>query len=248
MNAIQERSAGGALVPAPLQVKSPSSTGAEFKEAARVQESFLAPIERRCLRWLCSRMPASIGPDTLTLLGFAAMLMGGVSYALAKSAPLWLWAVNLCLAVNWFGDSLDGTLARYRDCQRPRYGFYVDNMIDAIGSLILIGGLAMSGLVSERVAMGVLAGFLLLMINSYLAAHTIRRFNISVLKFSPTEMRILLAAGNAFAWRKQYVMFLGAKHLFFDVACTIAIIGMAVFLIVSVAINTVTLYRIERLK
>ena len=244
---ILERPGALSVAARPREPRQPPSD-AGFKQATRVQESLLAPLERRCLRWLASRMPASIGPDTLTLLGLFAMVMGGLSYALAKQAPLWLWAVNFWLAVNWFGDSLDGTLARYRDRQRPRYGYYVDHMIDAVGSLLLIGGLGLSGLITERVAMGVLAGFLLLMINSYLAAHTIERFNVSFFKFSPTEMRILLAIGNAYAYRKPYVTFLGARHLFFDVGCVIAIIGMALFLIVSVAINTVTLYRIERLE
>src|SRR5436853_1272245 len=150
-----------------------------FQEATRIQQSLLAPLERRCLRWLASGMPSWVGPDTLTVLGLFAMLMGGLSYALARYSPVWLWVVNFWLAVNWFGDSLDGTLARYRNRLRPRYGFYVDHMMDAIGSLFLIGGLALSGLISESIAMGVLIGFLLLMIDSYLAAHTIRRFNLS---------------------------------------------------------------------
>ena len=218
-----------------------------FQEATRIQQSLLAPLERRCLRWLASGMPSWVVPDTLTVLGLFAMLMGGLSYALARYSPVWLWVVNFWLAVNWFGDSLDGTLARYRNRLRPRYGFYVDHMMDAIGSLFLIGGLALSGLISESIAMGVLIGFLLLMIDSYLAAHTIRRFNISFGKFSPTEMRILLAIGNAFACIKPFVTFLGARRLFFDAACGIAIIGMGVFLIVSVSINTATLYKAERL-
>ncbi|PYP86537.1 MAG: hypothetical protein DMF61_12700 [Blastocatellia bacterium AA13] len=92
-----------------------------FQEATRIQQSLLAPLERRCLRWLASGMPSWVVPDTLTVLGLFAMLMGGLSYALARYSPVWLWVVNFWLAVNWFGDSLDGTLARYRNPHTARH-------------------------------------------------------------------------------------------------------------------------------
>ena len=117
----------------------------EFRDAARRQESVLAPLERRCLRWLAHRLPVWVGPDHLTLLGFAALFCAGTSYAAAAWWPPALLLVNLWLAVNWFGDSLDGTVARLRNRQRPRYGFYVDHMVDSFGALFLIGGLALSG-------------------------------------------------------------------------------------------------------
>src|SRR5262245_59358746 len=116
-----------------------------FKNAAREQTSIMAPVERKCLQWLARRSPAWLMPDHLTLLGFLSMLFGGVSYATARWWSPGLLLVNLWLLVNWFGDSLDGTLARYRDKQRPRYGFYVDHIVDTLGAFFLFCGLAASG-------------------------------------------------------------------------------------------------------
>ncbi|MBI2817226.1 MAG: CDP-alcohol phosphatidyltransferase family protein [Acidobacteria bacterium] len=218
-----------------------------FRNAERKQESWLAPLERRCLAWLAERMPAAVGPDHLTLLGFAALLMAGVCYAAAEQWPPALLLVNVCLAVNWFGDSLDGTLARHRKRQRPRYGFYVDHMVDSFGALFLIGGLALSGLASERVAAALLVSYFLLSINSYLATYTRGTFQLSFWKFSPTEVRILLAIGNAVALRNPHVTVFGHTLRFFDVGGVIAAAVMAVVLIVSVAQNTRALYREEKI-
>src|SRR5215831_11083834 len=115
---------------APRERRRETTTGLQFKDARRIQESWLAPLESRCLHWLARRMPAWVSPDHLTALGFAAQLLGGISYALAGRWPVCLLVVDVFIAVNWFGDSLDGTLARLRDKQRPRYGFYVDHMTD----------------------------------------------------------------------------------------------------------------------
>jgi archaetidylinositol phosphate synthase len=217
----------------------------QFRDAKRVQESLLAPVESRCLRWLAQRVPASIGPDHLTLLGFAAQLLGGISYALAGRWRICLLVVNLFIALNWFGDSLDGTVARMRNKLRPRYGFYVDHMTDTFGALFLICGLALSGYVTERVALAMLVGFLMLSVNAYLATYTIGTFRLSFWKFSPTEMRILLALGNAYALYHPVVRFLGRERLFFDVAGTIASLSMAVVVVASTIRNTVLLYRAE---
>jgi archaetidylinositol phosphate synthase len=218
----------------------------DFKTAVREQKSFIAPLERICLNWLARRAPAWLMPDHLTLLGFAAMFFAGLSYALA---PLWspaLLLVNLWLAVNWFGDSLDGTLARFRDKQRPRYGFYVDHIVDALGSLFLFCGMAASGYITPMIALLSLVAYLLLMADSFLATYTIGTFRISVFKFSPTELRLLLAVGNAYALSKPSITVFGAPYLFFDVACSIAIALMTIVLIASVTRNTITLYRAER--
>ncbi|HEX4642362.1 MAG TPA: CDP-alcohol phosphatidyltransferase family protein, partial [Candidatus Acidoferrales bacterium] len=99
-----------------------------FKDALRLQESFTAAAERRALAWLAARLPARVNSDHLTLLGFAAMFLAGASYALARTNPAGLLLATFFLALNWFGDSLDGTLARLRHRERPRYGFYVDHM------------------------------------------------------------------------------------------------------------------------
>jgi len=169
----------------------------------------------------------------------------GVSYALARFHKLWLVAAIGCLALNWLGDSLDGTLARVRQRQRPRYGFYVDHMLDSIGAVALMGGLALSGRMSPAVAIGLLVLFLLLSIQSYLATYTLGEFRMSFWTFGPTELRVLLVAGNLALFRWPYVL---AMHFrLFDVGGAIAIVGMATMLMFFTARNIVRLYREERL-
>lgn len=218
----------------------------EFKNADRQQTSLLAPLERVCLNWLARNMPPWVKPDHLTLLGFAAMLIAGASYAIAGWWPPALLVVNLCLALNWFGDSLDGTLARARNKQRPRYGFYVDHIIDAFGIMFTLVGLALSGLMSWNTALGVLVVYFMLSIDVYLATYTIGTFRISFYKFSPTELRILLAIGNFRAMSHPTTRVFGDRHLFFDVGAVVAIALMAVVLVISVTRNTITLYRAEK--
>jgi len=229
-----------------LNSLSPAQSLRGFQDAARRQESLLAGSERKCLHWLARRMPAWVNSDHLTALGFAAMLLAGASYALAGSWSPFLLAANVWLAVNWFGDSLDGTLARVRNRQRPRYGFYVDHMVDSFGALFLVSGLALSGYMSGWVAFALLISFFLLSINTYLATYTLGTFQLSFWKFSPTEMRILLAAGNTYAWVRPTVAVFGGQERFFDVAGIIGLICMAVVLLLSVARNTLALYWMEK--
>lgn len=167
-----------------------------FPDMLRVQESWVAAAEKRALLWLVARTPDRIGPDHLTVLGLAAQIGAGVFYALGAFHRYALLAVIVCLALNWLGDSLDGTLARVRQRQRPRYGFYVDHMVDSFGALALMGGLALSGYMHPALAVGLLVAFLMLSIQSYLATHALGEFRISFWRFGPTELRILLAIGN----------------------------------------------------
>jgi archaetidylinositol phosphate synthase len=213
----------------------------------RVQESFLSGIEKRVLIAMAKRMPSHVNADHLTVIGFAAMIGAGVAYAVAPAWAPALLVVNGLLALNWFGDSMDGTLARVRDQQRPRYGYYVDHIVDALSALFLFGGLGLSGYMSERIATGMLLCYLLLAIQSYLATHSLGVFSISWWKFSPTEMRILLAVGNTVAFFTPHTQVFGPRMLFFDVAGAIAIGCMAVALLATVARNTATLYREERI-
>jgi phosphatidylglycerophosphate synthase len=135
----------------------------------REHRSLTAAAEKRLLVWLAGRMPASVNSDHLTAMGLGGSAMAGLGYALAGRDPAWLHFVNLGLLVNWFGDSLDGTLARVRNHLRPRYGFYVDHLVDAFGALFLLVGLAASGLVSERLALALLVAYYFFSINMYLA-------------------------------------------------------------------------------
>jgi len=220
---------------------------AEFQEAKRRQESFLAPLERRCLLWLAVHAPAWLNSDHLTLLGLAALAGAGLGYWWGQSSPLGLYAVIVCLALNWLGDRLDGTLARVRNRQRPRYGFYVDHVVDALGALFLLGGLALSGFMSERIALGLLIAYLLLSIEVYLATYTLGTFHISFWKFSPTELRILLAVGNlALVWHPDAHL-AGTDWRMFDVGGAVGIAGMGLMLAVAVTQHTRALYAAERL-
>ncbi|HEY1801273.1 MAG TPA: CDP-alcohol phosphatidyltransferase family protein [Terriglobales bacterium] len=221
------------------------SRQARFKSANRIQTSFLSSLEKRGLLWLAERLPQWINSDHLTLLGFAGQILAGASYILAAQNHLWLIAGIGFLAVNWFGDSLDGTLARVRHRERPRYGFYVDHMIDSFGALSIMGGLALSGYMDPHIAFGLLIGFLLLSIQSYLAAYALGEFRLSFWNFGPTELRVLLAAGNLAALRWPRV--LPAHYRLFDIGGVFGLIGMAVMVVCFTACNTWRLYHEELL-
>ena len=218
-----------------------------FPEMRRVQESWVAAHEKRALLWLAARTPQWIGPDHLTVLGLAAQIGAGLCYALSPRNQWALLGVIACLGLNWLGDSLDGTLARVRQQQRPRYGFYVDHMVDSFGALALMGGLALSGYMCPWIAIGLLVGFLMLSIQSYLATHALGEFRLSFWRFGPTELRILLAAGNlAVLWRPR-VHFLGENYRFFDVGGAIGLGGMSLMVVFFTIQNTMRLYREERI-
>jgi archaetidylinositol phosphate synthase len=219
-----------------------------FQNAIRIQTSFTSTPERAALHWLASRMPAAVNSDHLTLLGFIAMFLAGASYAYARYDRVGFLLAIVFLALNWFGDSLDGTLARVRDCQRPRYGFYVDHIIDSFGALFLIAGLAASGCVDWRVAAGMLIAFLLLSIESYLATYTLGVFRLSFAKFGPTEIRILLAIGSLALFFSPDLRISHSGYRLLDVGGLIAIIIMMLMVVVSAISHTITLYRAESIR
>jgi archaetidylinositol phosphate synthase len=216
-----------------------------FQNALRLQESFTAAAERKALAWLAARLPARINSDHLTLLGFIAMFLAGASYAFARTNRAGLILATFFLAVNWFGDSLDGTVARLRNRQRPRYGFYVDHMIDTFGGFFLMGGLTISGFIDWRIAVGMFVVFLMLSVEVYLATYTLGIFQLSFAKFGPTEIRILLALGNVALWFHADARVFGSSYRLFDLGGIIAIVGMSIMLIASTIVNTVKLYRAE---
>jgi archaetidylinositol phosphate synthase len=221
--------------------------GSEFQSAKRINRSLTAAIEKRALMWMAEHAPAWLTSDQLTVLGFSAQLGAGVFYALSRYNQYALLLVIVCIALNWLGDSLDGTLARVRQRQRPRYGFYVDHVVDIFGSVALMTGLACSGFVHWQTAMAMLVAFLLLSSESYLATYTLSRFQMSQGVFGPTEIRILLVIGNLALLRSPYSTLLGHRFLLFDVGGAIAAIGMFVMAIAISARHTVTLYRQEPL-
>jgi phosphatidylglycerophosphate synthase len=216
-----------------------------FVSAPRIHHALTAALEKRVLIWMARRTPLSLGPDHFTVLGFASQLLAGGAYALASLEPSALWLVNLFLLLNWLGDSLDGTLARVRNQQRPRYGFYVDHMVDTFGALALITGLACSGYIHWHVAAGLLVGFYILSVESYLATYTMGRFHLSHFLFGPTEIRIVLMIGNAVLAINPYVHLAGRTFLLFDAGGVVAIAGMALMAGVAAARHTLMLYREE---
>jgi archaetidylinositol phosphate synthase len=217
----------------------------EFKNATRVQDSVTSVLERRALLWLAEHLPSWVSCDQLTFLGFVAMLLAGCSYFLARWHPVGLLLATMFLALNWFGDSLDGTLARVRNRQRPRYGFYVDHMIDSFGALFLMAGLGLSGYVEWRIAMGLLVAFLLLSIETYLASYTLGVFKLSFAKLGPTEIRILLGLGNFVLWLHPNMRVPGLSWRLFDFAGLVAIPTMGIMVVTAAMWHTAELYRQE---
>ncbi|HET9216290.1 MAG TPA: CDP-alcohol phosphatidyltransferase family protein [Terriglobia bacterium] len=219
----------------------------KFKNAERLQLSILTPLEKRTLRWLADRMPARVNSDHLTLLGFAGMILTGVSYYLAQYNPLFLVAGIVCLAINWFGDSLDGTVARVRNRQRPRYGFYVDHVVDAFGISFVLAGLGLSGYMSPSVAMGFLIVYFLMNIEIYLATYTLGVFKLSYGVMGPTELRLIVCIGNLVLLTRKHVRIGDSTYLLCDVSGVVAIVVLLGITIVSTIKNTKRLYGEERL-
>jgi archaetidylinositol phosphate synthase len=217
-----------------------------FRSARRHLNGLSSGLERSALIWLAQRTPARINSDHLTLLGFVAMFFVGASYALAHWNRWGLLLATFFLVLNWLGDSLDGTLARVRKHERPRYGFYVDHLLDVFGALFLSSSLAVSGFVDWRIAFGVLVAFLMLSIEIYLATYTLGVFRLSFGGFGGTELRLVLAAGNVALWLNPLVRVLHSYRLF-DFGGFLAIVAMAVMLVVTVPQHILQLYREERL-
>lgn len=211
-----------------------------FTDAVREMGGLTVTVERRVLHWIAPRLPAWVNADHLTVLAIVAMAMAGAAYWLSSTHVAALWLVNLCLAINWFGDSLDGTVARIRHQQRPRYGFYVDHVVDAAGLSMLIGGMALSGFISPLVALGVLSAYLLLCIEVYLATYTLGTFRMSMFKVGPTELRLLLASGNAATW-----WWSPGPARQFDLPGLVIIGLLVTAFLTSLVHNTVTLSRAE---
>jgi archaetidylinositol phosphate synthase len=217
-----------------------------FRNARRVHNGLTSSVEKKALVWMAERTPDWINSDHLTALGFVAQVMAGASYALSRWNRYWLLAVIGFLALNWLGDSLDGTIARVRQQLRPKYGFYVDHIVDSFGGLALMAGLGMSGYMHPAIATGLLIAFLMLSIQSYLATYTLGEFQLSFWNFGPTELRILLAAGNIALL--YHPMIFHGRYRLFDFGGVIGLIGMSAMLIFFTVRNTRRLYLEERIQ
>jgi archaetidylinositol phosphate synthase len=164
--------------------------------ATRELTFFLAEPERRLLRAIAARLPGALHSDHLTVLGVLGATGAGVAYALSVLSPAWLWAASALLVVNWLGDSLDGTLARVRRHERPRYGYYIDHLVDAYATVAVGLGLGLSPYVDLGIALGAVVLYLVLSINVYLESTVFGAFRLGYGRFGPTEARLILIAAN----------------------------------------------------
>ena len=217
-----------------------------MSEHVREHRSLLAAAEKRLLIRIAGHLPPSIHSDHLTVLALAAMALAGIGFWLARWDTNWLWVVVAALGVNWFGDSLDGTLARIRHVERPRYGFYVDHVLDIVGISFLMTGLACSGFMTPVIALSLLVAYLLVSGEVFLATAVRGVFRMSFAGMGPTELRIVLAIGAIALRANPHVSFgaLGQVPLF-DVGGVVAIAGLLVALGWAIVQNTSELARLE---
>lgn len=168
----------------------------DIKPHTRVNDILLGPLERPALQWLAAHMPAWMNPDILTGIGIVGAVIIFASYWLSNEVPAFLWVASLGFVINWFGDSLDGTLARYRKIERPKYGFFVDHTVDAFSEVLVVMGLGLSPYVTFSVACLALIGYLLMSVLVYIRTYVYGVFQISYGKFGPTEVRVILILLN----------------------------------------------------
>jgi len=207
----------------------------------------LAGFEARVLPRLAAALPARVMPDHLTLLGLLASTGVGVAYMLSNQDIRWLWAASACLVVQWYGDSLDGTLARYRKIERPRYGFYLDHLTDAYSTLVVGLGLGFSPMMLLSAGLAIVIAYLLLSINVYLETHVFGKFTLGHGTIGPTETRLMLIALNtlAVAWSPLPFMMYGVPFTVYDVVGLAAVGAMLAMLFGRAGRNLRTLAELE---
>jgi archaetidylinositol phosphate synthase len=207
------------------------------KSEDRWQTSILASVEKKALLWMAPRIPRWIGPDWLTFLGLLGLVVTGLAYYFTPYRG-WLLAVaSLGLVINWLGDSLDGTLARVRNQQRPKYGYYLDHLIDAFGVTCMIFGLAYSGVVSQPFVWLVMALFFIASINTYLATNTVNIFKISYQRISTTEARVLLIIVNTILIFVKRITLFGFRFFWLDVMLGLGALFLLIITIRSAFLN-----------
>ena len=167
-----------------------------LKPHQRVNDILLAPLERPALKWLAAHMPLWVNPDILTLIGIFGGVLIFFSYWFSNYFSGFLWIASLGFIINWFGDSLDGTLARHRKIERPKYGFFVDHTVDAFNEVLIVIGLGLSPYVSFNTACLALIGYLLMSVLVYIRTYINGIFQLSYSKFGPTEIRVILILLN----------------------------------------------------
>ena len=191
----------------------------KIKKHKRVNDILLGPLERPALQWLAAHMPAWVSPDICTAIGVLGALLAMISYELSNINPNYLWLASLGFFINWFGDSLDGTLARYRHIERPRYGYYIDHTIDVVCQVMIFLGLGLTPYISFNVACLALISYLLLSVLVYIRTYVVGEFKISYGRLGPTESRAIAVLLNTamYFFGMQSVTFGQAKISIYDI-------------------------------
>jgi phosphatidylglycerophosphate synthase len=210
----------------------------EQKPHTRVNDILLGPLERPALQWLAAHQPAWMTPDLLTAIGTVGAFMIFVGYVLCNRSPAFLWLANLGLVVNWYGDSLDGTLARYRKIERPRYGFFVDHTVDAFNTMLILLGLGLSPYARFDLAALALIAYLMMSVLVYVRTYVQGVFKISYGKIGPTELRVVILLANTF------IFFFGNPQIHLPFV-TLSLVDLLVILI---AVGLLVVYVVTALQ
>ena len=229
----------------------------------RINDTFVGAVEKKALLWLAERMPAWVVPDTLTAVGLGASFLIFLSYALTAFSPAFLWLASLGFLIQWFGDSLDGTLARYRKIERPRYGFFVDHMIDGVSEVVIFIGLGLSPYLRFDLALIALVSYMLLATYVYLVTYVNGIFRISFGRMGPTETRLIAIIANTVVFFSgNHILHLNLTSLplpllpmpytlsltFFDLVAIGVTVLLAIFFVVSAVSTGMSLSREDRIR
>jgi phosphatidylglycerophosphate synthase len=221
----------------------------------RINDTLLGNIEKKALLWLAARMPAWVVPDTLTLLGLLASFIIFLSYSLTFYDKAFLWLASFGFLLNWFGDSLDGTLARYRKIERPRYGFFVDHMIDSVSEALIFIGLGFSPYLRFDLALLALISYMLLATYVYLVTYVNGVFRISFARLGPTETRVLAILANTWVFFaanptvrlfKNGPAFLQVSLTYYDLVAIVFIALLSAMFVINAVSTASSLSRSDR--
>jgi archaetidylinositol phosphate synthase len=220
----------------------------DIREHKRILETFTGPLERPVLRWLAERQPPWVTPDILTGVGMLGALLVFASYGLTTFNPAFLWLANLGFVINWYGDSLDGTLARVRKIERPQYGFYIDHTLDAFSEGLIFLGLGLSPYVRFDLAALAFAAYLMLSVEVFVRTCVSGEFVLSYGRLGPTEIRLLAMLANTliFFTGIQYLQFFSVRMMVYDWMVCIVIVVLLYFFVVSTIKQAMVLSRLDR--
>jgi len=206
---------------------------ADIEAHRRTNDILLGPFERPALKWFAGRMPAWMTPDILTAIGFLGALIIFSGYWLTSYNRNFLWLASLGFVVNWFGDSMDGTLARFRSIQRPRYGFLLDHTVDTFSEVIVFIGLGLSPFIQFNIAMLALTGYLLMSVLVFVRTCVDNEFKISFGRLGPTEVRVIAVLSNTigfFTARSRIVLPIGIYSVFDIIGIIISVLLFGFFI------------------